>query len=395
MGVDPEEMYDIYNDDETKTCSLKSGMCGSTDNPETSGETVSSEMVCTTGASDECLTRLQKYKQGSGDVPYSYTLSQGTMDRRVSLTVHPKVTSREVSAFADRVAYVLGQEISYFPNVGGEPNTVKQFYGFLRKALGNTSGLIFPYTPAVTMNHTVNYQQTDILHSNLAFQSYKNTPPPTISLKAVFTADNRKNAIDMLSAIWFLTAMTKCEFGQYNESCKDNRIKALGGLPPPVLYLNGYNNLIDNIPVVIRSVSFPYPDDKNYVNVVLNLTQKGNDYQAEYTINKQDYSASIGKDVGLPEKVSVLGNRASNSNSAVISVWLPTELKINIELLVQPNLLKYQKQWALEDYKSAALMLKPRKNAHDQGSYIVYTTPEGQKSYEMLMGSFVPSGWTW
>ena len=245
------------------------------------------------------------------------------------------------------------------------------------------------------MNHTVHYQQTDILHSNLAFQSYKNTPPPTISLKAVFTADNRKNAIDMLSAIWFLTAMTKCEFGQYNEACKDSRIKALGGLPPPVLYLNGYNNLIDNIPVVIRSVSFPYPDDKNYVNVVLNLTQKGNDYQAEYTINKQDYDVSIGKDVGLPEKVSVLGNRASNSNSAVISVWLPTELKINIELLVQPNLLKYQKQWALEDYKSAALMLKPRKNANNTKGYTIYTTVNGKKEFKLEEGSFVPSGWTW
>ena len=394
MGGMPDEIdYEEYSDDATKTCTLNSGMCGSTENTETNGDTVSSEMLCSTGSS--CLTKVEQYKPTSGDVPYSYTLSQGTIDRRVSLTVHPKITSSEVSAFADRIAYVLGQEIAYFPKSTGEPDRVKPFYGFLRKCLGKTSGLIFPYTPSLKFNHKVNYQQTDILHSNLAFQSYKNTPPPTISLNAVFTADNRKNAIDMLSAIWFLTAMTKCEFGQYNEACKDERIKALGGLPPPVLYLNGYNNLIDNIPVVISSLDYQYPDDKNYVNVILNLTQRDHDYQTEYVINETDYNASIGKDIGLPEKVTVLGNRASNSNSAVLSVWLPTELKIGLSLLIQPNLLKYQKQWALEDYKSAALMLRPRKNAHNQSAYITYITPEGEKKYMMDMGSFVPSGWTW
>lgn len=386
---------DIIETEETNIPSKSSELAGSSDNPETSGDAVSSEMLCSTGSS--CLTKVEQYKPTSGDVPYSYTLSQGTIDRRVSLTVHPKVTSSEVSAFADRIAYVLGGDkkgLAYFPKSSNDPNTVKPFYAFLRKCLGKTSGLIFPYTPSLKFNHKVNYQQTDILHSNLAFQSYKNTPPPTIGLNAVFTADNRKNAIDMLSAIWFLTAMTKCEFGQYNELCKPEEIRQLGGLPPPVLYLNGYNNLIDNIPVVISSLDYQYPDDKNYVNVILNLTQRDHDYQTEYVINETDYNASIGKDIGLPEKVTVLGNRASNSNSAILSVWLPTELKIGLSLLIQPNLLKYQKQWALEDYKSAALMLRPRKN-HTIPNKLIYETPDGKLEFNMAGGSFVPSGWTW
>lgn len=377
----------------------KSDSAGSGNNVETTGNVVSSEQTCSSGV-NTCLTKISSYKKTSGDVPYSYLLSQGTVDRRVSLTVHPKVTSSEVSNYADRIAYMLGGDKNgkaYFPNLNGKPNTAKPFFAFLRKCLGKTSGLIFPYTPSLKFNHKVNYQQTDILHSNLAFQSYKNTPPPTISLNAVFTADNRKNAIDMLSAIWFLTAMTKCEFGQYNEECKDEAYRQLGGLPPPVLYLNGYNNLIDNIPVVIQSLDYQYPDDKNYVNVVMNLTQSENNFQVEYVINKTNYDASIGKDIGLPEKVSVLGNRASDNNSAILSVWLPTELKINLSLLIQPNLIKYQKQWALEDYKSAALMLNPRKNANVNAEYKVFTTKDGGKeeTYILKNGSFVPSGWTW
>ena len=61
----------------------------------------------------------------------------------------------------------------------------------------------------------------------------------------------------MLSALWFLRACTKCDFGEYAD--KDTNIP---GMPPPILYLNGYNQIMDNIPVLIERVDFTLPEDK-------------------------------------------------------------------------------------------------------------------------------------
>ena len=136
------------------------------------------------------------------------------------------------------------------------------------------------------------------MHSNLSFLNYKNSPPPSLSVKADFTADNDKNATYMLGAIWFFRALSKTDFG---EKAKNP------GLPPPILYLNGWGGLINNIPVVITGFNVDLPKDKHYVQI-------GSSHQ-----------------------------------------WVPTQLSMNISLKIQPNIEKYKKQFDLEAYKSGVL----------------------------------------
>ena len=161
-------------------------------------------------------------KTTTSEMTNSTSVSYGSVDKRVSLTAAPKTDSRDERKFATKILRVLGQE--KFRKSWIRPGYY--FYGLLHNALSGSSGLIFPYTPKVSFDHKVTWENTDITHSNVSYLAYKSTPPPSITLDAKFTADNRDNALHMLSAIWFLTACTKCEFGE-----KSNE----PGLPPPVL----------------------------------------------------------------------------------------------------------------------------------------------------------------
>ena len=336
----------------------KANMCGSC--PTTT----------TTGNSKPSLLDKTKVK---ADAKSGQSISHGNVDKRVSLTVSPKRYDRDETFFVDKVKYALG---SGKIDVKGLKNGANAFYGLLRNALGSSSGLIFPYTPTVTFSHQTNYTPVEIMHSNITYHYYKNSPPPTISLSAKFTADNRDNALHMLSAIWFLIATSKCDFGEKSE---------YPGLPPPVLYLNAYDHLIDNVPVVITSVRYSYPENKHYVNLVLDFSQeynhRGNEWKGgDTTFNNNNFckiytseksnvyertwesliKTNDGKDETKKTNNSFYGD--IHDEGLNYSFWLPTDIQIDIGLAVQPNLLKTRKQWTLNDYKTGWLLTNSGKN---------------------------------
>lgn len=383
------------------------------------------------------------------------SIAAGNVDKRVALTVSPKTYQRDETLFADKVTRVLGEKrVSQSWIKSGS-----YFYGLLRNALGTSSGLIFPYTPSVSFSHQTNYNTVEIIHSNMTYNYYKNSPPPSIKIDSKFTADNRDNALHMLSAIWFLVACSKCEFGEKS---------AYAGLPPPVLYLNGYDHLMDNIPVVITGVSYSYPEAKHYVNLVLDFSQeynhrgkewKGGDLSFENDSFCKIYTGStlsvsekekryVQYDLGDDHLSRVAGEFESRvapeyldrvksiedvwkpvggqstsykDNGIVYSFWLPTDIQIGITLAVQPNLIKTRKQWTLEGYKSGILLSNKGKNppvmmpgkigeeALSAINSFSLNTPENPGNDtssqtcstpcpcgdEREQLNFIPSGWTW
>lgn len=325
------------------------------------------------------------------DKPYSYkTQRVKRIDRRVSLNVAPVTFDASgnynPSEFAERVAYVLGKETD---NLNGT-----DVYGFLHSCLSQSCGLVFPYTPNITISHQVNYDKTDITHSNLSLNHYKNTPPPTYTVDAVFTADSRENALHMLSAIWFLRAVTKCDFGEHSSTA---------GTPPPVLYLNGYNQMMDNIPVVVKSFSYSLPKDKDYVPLGINLDSGNfiyNDREVYSDSNGQIYE---GKDKpsesGGMQYINGLATALDNMksgktslpsnryNSFYFNTWLPMEMSFNILLEVQPNLLKHKKVFDLNTYKMGIYNLGEYKDGEKlfvpQGDKITNVTFDVELVFDM------------
>lgn len=220
--------------------------------------------------------------------------------KKVSLNVAP-VTKLNVAngmsgdEWEARAGYVLGDSS-----------------GLLYKIFHDDWGIVFPYTPKVDFEHSVNYERTEIMHSNLAVSHYKNTPPPSITIQADFTADGEDNARYMFGVIHFLRSISKCEFGETMLANK-KREKA-AGVPPPILYLNGYGNFMNNIPVVVQSFGISFDKNKHYVHL-------------------------------SPE-----------------DVWLPTDITITIKLEIQFNLEKYKLQFDLNEYKKNTLGYDDIKN---------------------------------
>jgi hypothetical protein len=127
------------------------------------------------------------------------------------------------------------------------------------KPIYHTNGLLFPYTPQISYNQNINYSAMDITHGNQDYQLYKNTGSVEITINGQFTAQNRPEAIYMMSAIHFLRSMSKMYFGEHDEN---------KGLPPPVLLLSGYGNMMFNqVPVIMRNFSINLDQNVDYVRL--------------------------------------------------------------------------------------------------------------------------------
>lgn len=332
--------------------------------------------------------------------------SSSKTDRRVCLKVAPSIHFESDYDFAKRVAYVLGtQDVSY-PKSVGSISSDSVFRGFLRSQLGKAQGLIFPYTPKITMNYNINYEKTDFIHSNLAFNSYKNSPPPTISLNAKFTADTKANAIHMLSAVWFLQACSKCDTGLNTMSKGDNKNTANrsgAGLPPPVLYLNGYTNLMDNIPVIIEGFTVDYPDDIDYVRLDLQMV-----------INKpkqRTFSDPLAESLKQTNPIlddnfsfftSENAKSVSDDRYSILTFWLPMTMSIPINLRIQPNIAQDIKTFSLDAYKSGVLkntgisnLISSNGSIDVGGMTVSGTSNTSNTGSKNLNRSFIPTGWSW
>lgn len=332
--------------------------------------------------------------------------SASKSDRRVCLKVAPTIHFKSDYDFAKRVAYVLGTQDVTYPKSEGLITSDSLFRGFLRSQLGKAQGLIFPYTPKITMNYNINYEKTDFIHSNLSFNSYKNSPPPSISLNAKFTADTKANAIHMLSAVWFLQACSKCDTGLNTMSKGDNKNTANrsgAGLPPPVLYLNGYANLMDNIPVIIEGFTVDYPDDIDYVRLDLQMainkpTQRSFSDPLKESLKQTDPL--------LDDNFSFFTGEnhfgVSDDRYSILTFWLPMTMTIPINLRIQPNIAQDIKTFSLDAYKSGVLkntgisnLISSNGSIDVGGMTVSGTANTSNTGSKNLNRSFIPTGWSW
>ncbi len=121
-------------------------------------------------------------------------------------------------------------------------------------------GVLFPYTPVVQHVQQVSWQQNALTHTNYAPQVYGRTENPKINInEAKFTATTEEDAQYLLGVLFFFKYITKMHFGK-----KDGK----AGTPPPVLEFSAYGqSQYNNVPVVIASVNYQYPNDIDYVRV--------------------------------------------------------------------------------------------------------------------------------
>ena len=126
----------------------------------------------------------------------------------------------------------------------------------LFERLEDTGGVVWPYLPNITLATKATYTNPDVVHTNYAFQAYKNSQIEEITIAGEFTCETETDAAYWIAATTFFKTATKMFFGTGDHA----------GNPPIICNLNGYGRSVFNsIPVVIKSFSVDLKDNVNYI----------------------------------------------------------------------------------------------------------------------------------
>ena len=121
-----------------------------------------------------------------------------------------------------------------------------------------TDGVIFPFTPSITMNHSTNYGEQTLTHTNYASYYYQSSQIQSIQVTGEFSVQNSSDASYFLAMIYFFRAAGKMFYGDSG---------AYQGSPPPILYLNGYGkHYFPNVPCVLTYFNHQLPNDVDYID---------------------------------------------------------------------------------------------------------------------------------
>ena len=124
------------------------------------------------------------------------------------------------------------------------------------KPLVSAGGLVFPYTPSISIQHSAQYDELAITHQNYQYLAYQNSKAEAITISGPFNVEDYVQAQYWIAALHFLRSATKMYTGDTD----------FQGSPPPILYLNGYgDHVFKNVPVVIKSFNIELPPDVNYI----------------------------------------------------------------------------------------------------------------------------------
>jgi len=119
-------------------------------------------------------------------------------------------------------------------------------------------GILFPYTPTISMDNQAQYATQTPLHSIYPLNFYKNSTLSPINVTAKFTVQNEFEGAVLLGVIHLLRSLTKMKFGNDPDA----------GSPPPVCRFDAYGDyMMFNVPVAISSWRHELPDSVDYIAV--------------------------------------------------------------------------------------------------------------------------------
>jgi hypothetical protein len=125
-----------------------------------------------------------------------------------------------------------------------------------------TSGVVFPYTPTITLSHTARYGSQVLTHSNYNSYFYEGSEIGSIQINGEFTVQNVKEGQYLMAAIQFFRICTKMFFGA----------DEYAGSPPPLVFLDGYGDAyLPHIPCVVTQFSHTMSGDVDYVQVPIGV----------------------------------------------------------------------------------------------------------------------------
>jgi hypothetical protein len=218
--------------------------------------------------------------------------------------------------------------------------------------LQSTSGVIFPYSPTISVTYNANYDSIEPTHSNFKIHTYKNSSVDSITIAGDFTAQDSSEANYLLAVIHFFRSVTKMFYGQDQNPAR--------GVPPPLCYLNGFGQYqFNEHPVVITNFTYNLPTDVDYINayptgkgpVGVNLTPYEKPYNNYSTPTQRLFKSGLTKGGAAPAPVF--------TNNININEVTRVPTKINIQLQCLPIVTRnaISNKFSLREYATGKLLL--------------------------------------
>jgi hypothetical protein len=228
-----------------------------------------------------------------------------------------------------------------------------------------TKGVIFPYTPSISVQYNARYDSTSLTHTNYTFFNYSGSSVDQVMITCDFTAQDTQEANYLLAVIHFFRSATKMFYG------KDVDPKA--GTPPPLCYLHGYGKFqFSAHPLVINGFTFSLPDDCDYIRAGVGSTQTTVPNNADRSgSNSGDISGarlSQGAQSGTGQTLvpgGILSSTRSQDNKGFNSVvpsgteeptYVPTKIQLQISCLPIVSRYDVANKFSLKEYASGALL---------------------------------------
>lgn len=201
------------------------------------------------GNGDPSKTRLNSVGLAAGGVPKNIS----DVERSTGISVRTGYGQGPTTAVDEdwrvRISLATNATIFYKSSNPG-----------IQSPLLNTSGVVFPYTPSISVQHNARYGETKLTHSNYASYFYEGSDVSAISISGDFTVQSQEEGKYVLAAMTFFRSCTKMWFG--------TQTQPLAGNPPPMVFLNGFGKLyFANVPCVITGFNHTMPAEVDYIEV--------------------------------------------------------------------------------------------------------------------------------
>jgi len=258
------------------------------------------------------------------------TRQAATIDVRIpvirppALSIDPSVT-RLINNFLP-VGAVYTAAPTYFNDIasvayGGDgsdrrviisaPSSSVVLTGGIVAPLKEIGGVLFPYTPTITMGHKANYDTTDLIHTNYQMPTYRNSYINDITIQGEFTANNSDEAKYVLAMMYFFRTATKMFYGQ----------DSIAGTPPPMLFLDGHGSyMFPHVPIVIASFDYTLPNNVDYISIEGTAEDTAEDGNV--------FSAQIPTQMTVSVTAKVVHSRSRVSNNFGLAKFVSGQLVV-------------------------------------------------------------------
>lgn len=218
------------------------------------------------------------------------------------------------------------------------------------KPLAATDGVVFPYTPTISVNYTAGYEPAEITHSNYKFFQYKSSSVDNVTISCEFTAQDTFEANYLLAVIHFFRSVTKMFYGQ------DQNPKP--GTPPPLCYLSGLGSFqFDAHPLAVASFNYSLPNDVDYIRAGSTTSGAGVSKESNNTpLNSLSPRAASLQAGGLMPGGLQPGPQFASNYGTTEPTYVPTKMQITISCVPIISRNDISNSFSLRDYATGKLL---------------------------------------